>query len=36
MKNARDELKEVADYITKNDYNNSGVAEIIDKFVLQK
>lgn len=34
MKNARNELKEVADYVTENDYNNSGVAEVIEKFVL--
>lgn len=34
MRNAAPELKEVADYITNADNNDSGVAEVIAKFVL--
>lgn len=34
MKNARPEAKEVADYITLNDNNNDGIAEVIEKFIL--
>ena len=34
MLNATDEVKAHADYITVNDNNHSGVAEIIDRFVL--
>lgn len=34
MANARPVLKEVADYITKNDNNHSGIAEVINKFIL--
>ncbi len=34
VKNARDELKAVADYVTDNDNNNDAVAEVINKFIL--
>lgn len=34
MKNAFPEVLEFADYITKNDNNNSGVAEALNKFVI--
>lgn len=34
MKNGFDSVKSVADYITKADNNNSGFAEIIEKFIL--
>ncbi len=34
MKNAADEVKLAADYITENDNNSGGVAEIINRFVL--
>lgn len=34
MKNGFDNVKAVADYITKADNNNSGFAEIIEKFIL--
>ena len=34
MANGRDELKAVADYITKKDNNNSGIAEVINEFFL--
>lgn len=34
MANAREELKAVADYVTENDNNNAGVAEVIYKFFL--
>lgn len=36
MANGTDACKEAADYITKNDCDHSGVAEVISKFVLQK
>ena len=35
MKNAEEEVKQAADYITENDNNHDGVAEIIHKFVLK-
>lgn len=35
MKNAMDEVKEAADYIT-SDNNNDGIAKVIDKFILNK
>ena len=35
MKNAVDEAKSAADYITENDNNNDGIAEIIDKLILR-
>ena len=35
MSNATDDVKKVADYVTENDNNNSGVAEIIRKFILK-
>ena len=34
MANARPELKAVADYVTENDNNHGGIAEVIRKFVL--
>ncbi len=34
MKNARPEIQATADYITQNDNNNGGVAEVIHKFIL--
>ena len=34
MRNAADEVKLVADYITEKDNNSGGVAEIINRFVL--
>lgn len=34
MKNASADIKEYADYITENDNNNNGVAEVINKFML--
>lgn len=34
MKNAVSEVKDAADYITENDNNHDGVAEVIEKFVL--
>ena len=36
MKNGFKEVIEVAKYVTENDNNNSGVAEVINKFVLNK
>ena len=35
MANAREELKAVADYVTVNDNNHGGIAEVIDKFILE-
>ena len=35
MRNAEEEVKQAADYITENDNNHDGVAEIIHKFVLK-
>lgn len=34
MKNAEENVKKAADYITENDNNHDGVAEIIRKFIL--
>jgi hypothetical protein len=34
MANGRDIVKNRADYVTLNDNNNDGIAEIIDKFIL--
>lgn len=34
MANAEDCVKDIADYVTKNDNNHDGVAEIIEKFML--
>lgn len=34
MKNAVDEAKAVADYVTENDNNHDGIAEVIDKLIL--
>lgn len=36
MANGTDACKQAADYITKNDCDHSGVAEVISKFVLQE
>ena len=36
MKNADDCVKDIADYITENDCDNSGVAEIINRFMLNE
>lgn len=36
MNNAKRELKETADYVTKKSNNDSGVAEAIEKFVLRE
>ncbi len=36
MQNGTDVCKEAADYITENDCDHSGVAEVIRKFVLQE
>ena len=33
MKNGHPDAKAVADYITENDHNNSGVAEVIYKYI---
>lgn len=35
MKNAIPEVKDAADYITENDNNHDGVAEILEKFVFK-
>jgi len=35
MANGASEVKAAADYITKNDCNHSGVAEVIEKFILR-
>ena len=35
MRNAKDEVKAIADYITKNDNNHSGVAEVIERYLLK-
>ncbi|WP_099467987.1 Cof-type HAD-IIB family hydrolase [Konateibacter massiliensis] len=34
MANASDEIKRYADYVTENNNNNHGIAEIIEKFLL--
>ena len=34
MANGREELKEVADYVTENDNNHGGIAEVIYKYFL--
>jgi Cof subfamily protein (haloacid dehalogenase superfamily) len=34
MQNAVDEVKAVADYVTENDNNHDGIAEVIDKLIL--
>jgi Cof subfamily protein (haloacid dehalogenase superfamily) len=36
MCNARQEIKEMANYVTKCNNNQSGVAEVINKFILDK
>ena len=35
MKNAVEEAKAAADYITENDNNHDGIAEVIDKLILE-
>ncbi|TCT12260.1 hypothetical protein EDC18_11231 [Natranaerovirga pectinivora] len=32
--NAHEKVKKIANYVTKNDHNNDGVAEVIEKFIL--
>lgn len=34
VKNAKDYVKDVANYITRNDNNNDAVAEVIEKFIV--
>lgn len=34
MKNGIKEIKDVADYVTKNDNNHDAIAEVIEKFIL--
>lgn len=34
VKNAREDIKKIADYVTENDNNHDAVAEVIEKFVL--
>lgn len=34
VKNAKESVKKVADYVTERDNNNDAVAEVIDKFIL--
>ncbi len=34
--NARAEVKEIADYITKADHDHDAVAEVVNRFILQK
>ncbi len=34
MANAEESLKAVADYVTENDCDNDGIAEVIEKFIL--
>lgn len=36
VKNAIDEVKEVSDYITKNDNNHCAICEVVEKFILSK
>ena len=36
MKNAVDQVKKAADYVTERDNNEGGLAEIIEKFILEK
>lgn len=36
MANGREELKAVADYVTENDNNHAGIAEVINKFILNQ
>ena len=35
MKNAADEIKQYGNYITEKDNNEGGVAEVINKFMLE-
>ncbi len=34
MQNGRGEMKQIADYVTLNDNNNDGIAEVVGKFIL--
>ena len=34
MKNARQELKELADYVTENDNDHDGIAEVVYRYIL--
>ena len=36
MANAEEDLKAVADYVTENDCDNDGLAEVIEKFILSE
>jgi Cof subfamily protein (haloacid dehalogenase superfamily) len=36
VKNARDHIKEFADYVTEKDNNNGAIGEAIEKFMLNK
>lgn len=36
MKNAKDEVKACADYVTQHTNNESGIAEVIEKFLLSE
>jgi Cof subfamily protein (haloacid dehalogenase superfamily) len=36
ISNAREEIKEIANYVTKSNNNENGVAEVINKFILKK
>ena len=35
VKNARDYIKEYADYVTERDNNNGAIGEVIEKFILK-
>ena len=34
VQNARDSIKEVADFVTERDNNNGAIGEVIEKFIL--
>ena len=36
MKNAGDDIKQYGNYITEHTNNEAGVAEVIEKFMLQQ
>ena len=36
VKNAKDKVKKIADYITEKDNENSAVAEVVEKFIIEK
>ena len=35
MKNARESVKYIADYVTGNDNDHGGVLEVINKYILK-